>query len=277
MSSFTVLLYLFRPINLLLGAIAVIISAAILGTIDQTFLLIQAILVVVMFNAAANAFNDYMDYETDKINHPNRPIPRGDISQKVALGSAIILFGLGIVMSAFINLQAFFIATFVAVPLMVMYSLRFKGLPLVGNVVVAFILGLTFIFAGAAFGTTWGLPVPALLAFGFTLIREIVKDMADIEGDKAANLNTFPVRFGMKASVWLAIASTVLLSLGTLVPYMLGVYGKKYLIVLILGIEIPLLYVLFMLMKSPTIYTCKLISQILKGCIFAGLLAVYLG
>ena len=64
-------LRLFLPINLLLGALAVIIYFAILETINQTSLLIQAILVVVMLNAAANAFNDYMDYEIDKINRPN--------------------------------------------------------------------------------------------------------------------------------------------------------------------------------------------------------------
>ena len=64
---------------------------------------------------------------------------------------------------------------------------------------------------------------------------------------------------------------------GALIPYFLGFYGLKYLIILIFGIEFPLFYVLLTLVKSPTITNCKRIAQILKACIIVGLLAVYLG
>jgi 4-hydroxybenzoate polyprenyltransferase len=269
-------LQLFRPLNLLLGALAIVISSSILE-VEVPFIILQTVFVVIILNAAANAFNDYMDSETDKINRPDRPIPKGAISKMTALIAAILLFVAGITLSAFLNSDAFIIASLITVPLMIAYSLWFKGWPLFGNIVVALILGLTFIFAGAAFGNLWGLIVPALLAFGFTLLRELVKDIADLEGDRSAGLRTFPVLAGEKKSAILAIILSAMIGAGALIPYFLEFYGLKYLIILIFGIEFPLFYVLLTLVKSPTITNCKRIAQILKACIIVGLLAVYLG
>ena len=269
-------LQLFRPLNLLLGALAIVISSSILE-VEVPFIILQTVFVVIILNAAANAFNDYMDFETDKINRPDRPIPKGAVSKTTALTAAILLFVAGITLSAFLNSGAFIIASLIAVPLMIAYSLWFKGWPLFGNIVIALILGLTFIFAGAAFGNLWGLIVPALLAFGFTLLRELVKDIADLEGDRSAGLRTFPVLAGEKKSAILAIILSTMIGAGALIPYFLGFYGLKYLIILIFGIEFPLFYVLLTLVKSPTITNCKRIAQILKACIIVGLLAVYLG
>ena len=269
-------LQLFRPLNLLLGALAIVISSSILE-VEVPFIILQTVFVVIILNAAANVFNDYMDFETDRINHPERPIPKGAISKMTALIAATLLFVAGITLSAFLNSGAFIIASLIAVPLMIAYSLWFKGWPLFGNIVIALILGLTFIFAGAAFGNLWGLIVPALLAFGFTLLRELVKDIADLEGDRSAGLRTFPVLAGEKKSAILAIILSTMIGAGALIPYFLGFYGLKYLIILIFGIEFPLFYVLLTLVKSPTITNCKRIAQILKACIIVGLLAVYLG
>ncbi|MEE9166452.1 MAG: geranylgeranylglycerol-phosphate geranylgeranyltransferase [Candidatus Neomarinimicrobiota bacterium] len=277
MKAVVALFTLFRPLNLLLGASAVLISSAILESMGNFHTVIKAILVVVFLNAAANAFNDHRDLETDRINRRNRPLPLGKISPRTALASSLVLFGMGIVVSAFINPAAFFIATLIATPLMIAYSLWLKGWPLVGNIVVSVIIGLTFVFAGAAFGNVGGMFTAALLAFGLTMVREIIKDIADKEGDKAANLNTFPARFGIQTSIRLAIFLIFFLAVGVVIPYWYGAYGKLYLIVLALGIEIPLLFIVFFLMIFPSIRTCKISSQILKGCIVAGLLAIYLG
>lgn len=277
MKSVISLVILFRPVNLLLGTLTVLISAAILDSLDQTATIVKAIITVVALNAAANAFNDVRDLETDRINRAGRPLPRGTVSPRTALGSSVILFATGAGVSFFLPPAAFAVATLAAVPLMVTYSLWLKGWPLIGNVTIAVILGLTFVFAGAALGDPWPLLVPALLAFGFTLIRELIKDMADMEGDRAAKLKTFPVRYGLTPSIRLALVFILLLCLGALLPYWMGIYTVRYLIVLVLGIEFPLFLIVFLLMKFPSMRTCRISSQILKGCIFAGLLAVYIG
>ncbi|MFQ6615720.1 MAG: geranylgeranylglycerol-phosphate geranylgeranyltransferase [Fidelibacterota bacterium] len=277
MRSLISLLVLFRPLNLLLATLTVLVSAAVLDALNQTGSILKAVLTVVTLNAAANAFNDVRDLETDRINRTRRPLPRGTVSPGTALGSSVVLFLTGAAVSVFLPPSAFVIALFGAIPLMVAYSMWFKGWPLVGNITIAVILGLTFIFSGAALGKPLGMLVPALLAFGFTLIRELIKDMADLEGDRLAGLRTFPVRFGLVPSVRLAVVFICILCLGALVPYWVGIYGYGYLTVLVFGIEIPLLFIVFLLMKSSAVGTCRVSSQILKGCIFAGLLAVYLG
>ena len=44
-----------------------------------------------------------------------------------------------------------------------------------------------------------GALIPAVFAFLINLIREMIKDMEDIKGDKLAGVNTFPIKYGSKA------------------------------------------------------------------------------
>ncbi|MCK5342609.1 MAG: UbiA family prenyltransferase, partial [Candidatus Heimdallarchaeota archaeon] len=86
---------LFRPLNLTIGAFAVFISASILQVLNEVIPLVAAILVVVCYNAAANAINDYCDLEIDRINRPDRPLVIGLVSSKFALWIAVLLFTFG--------------------------------------------------------------------------------------------------------------------------------------------------------------------------------------
>ena len=86
---------LLRPLNIAVAAFAVLVSAYILGVYEQYYILTCVVIVVITYNGAANAFNDYCDYEIDLINRPNRPLSRGMITGFQALSFAIILFGIG--------------------------------------------------------------------------------------------------------------------------------------------------------------------------------------
>lgn len=277
MKSVLATLRLFRPVNLLLGAMMVTVTAALVDALNQTDLLMKGIFVVMSFTAAANAFNDYRDLETDKINRTNRPLPRGDLAPETALILSILLFMIGTGISFTINTGAFIIAAVVALPLMVVYSLWLKGTILIGNMIVAVIIGLSFVFAGALFGELDRMIMPSLLAFGFTMVREFIKDMADADGDRAAGFITFPVKFGIEKSARIAIFLTVLLMALLVAPYFMNIYSEKYLVAAFLGIGIPLSYIISLLVKSPSSNNCHTASQILKASVFLGLLAVYLG
>ena len=137
MKSALATLRLFRPVNLLLGALMVTVAAALVDALNQTDLLMKGIFVVMSFTAAANAFNDYHDLETDKINRTNRPLPRGDLAPETALILSILLFMMGAGISFTINTGVFIIAAVVALPLMVTYSLWLKGTILIGNMIVS--------------------------------------------------------------------------------------------------------------------------------------------
>jgi geranylgeranylglycerol-phosphate geranylgeranyltransferase len=244
---------------------------------DQALVWSIALCVVVCYNAAANVINDYFDQETDKINRPKRPLISGDVKPQTALYIAIILFTIGTVLAITLPFTATVIAVVVVLPLMIFYSIWFKGMPLVGNLIIAFILGVTFLFAGAALNEMKIMMTPAVLAFGLTIVRELIKDIGDVEGDRKVNLKTFPVVAGVKRSWILASVFACLIGIGAIVPYATGKYNYWYIIFVLFGIEIPLVITVLSMMKSPTIITAKRIAQLLKFSTIAGVFAVWLG
>ncbi|MEE9571615.1 MAG: geranylgeranylglycerol-phosphate geranylgeranyltransferase [Candidatus Neomarinimicrobiota bacterium] len=268
---------IFRPLNLTIGAFAVIITASILKKTDQVSVWIFALCVVLFYNAAANAINDYFDRETDKINRPNRPLVTGEVKPQTALLLAIILFIIGTAIAFTLPLKATFIAVAIALPSVIFYSIWFKGMPLVGNFIVALILGLTFLFAGAALQDMEQMIIPALLAFGLTIVRELIKDIGDVEGDRNAELKTFPIIAGVKNSWTLVAVLAILIGIGAIIPYVIGKYNYWYIYFVLFGVEIPLLITVFSTMKFPTITAAERAAKLLKISTIAGVLAVWLG
>ena len=265
---------LLRPLNIAVAAFSVLVSAYILGVYEQYYILTYVIIVVIAYTGAANAFNDYCDYEIDLINRPNRPLSRGMITSFQALSFAIILFGIGSAAAFQLPFYAMLTAVGIAMPLIIIYSLRLKGTPLLGNVTVAVILGLTFLFCGLAFNKLSPMVIPAILAFGLTLVRELIKDIADVEGDNSAGLKTLPLVIGKNKAITVAVINTVLIGLGALLPYFFHIYGKYYLILLVIGVEIPLAMIVVLFMKSPSISTARQSAKLLKFSTIIGLSAI---
>jgi geranylgeranylglycerol-phosphate geranylgeranyltransferase len=276
MQSLLAIVTMLRPINLVLGALAVLITAALMPTWPSWGLTCWAATTVVTLNAAANALNDYFDAPIDKVNRPTRPLASGLLQRETGWTIALLLFVVGALAALQLPASARNIAIFIALPLMVLYTPLFKGLPLVGNLVVAAILGLAFLFAGAAFGHLELMWPAAGLAFGYTIVREVVKDIEDIDGDTSVGIGTFPVRWGVSASIKIVVLLTLLLMFGCLVPYILKLYGTIYLVAVFIGVELPLLYAIIYLVRHPNPTGCGWVSKVLKVDIFAGLLAIYL-
>ena len=65
---------------------------------------------------------------------------------------------------------------------------------------------------------------PMILSFFLMLIREIVKDIADLEGDKTFNINTLPVKFGVDIAVLFIYLFTFLLFIASILVYYVYVY-----------------------------------------------------
>ena len=265
---------LLRPLNIAVAAFAVLVSAYILGVYEQYYILTCVVIVVIAYNGAANAFNDYCDYEIDLINRPNRPLSRGMITSFQALSFAVILFAIGSITAFQLPFYARLTAVVIAMPLIIIYSMRLKGTPLLGNIAVAMILGLTFVFCGLAFNKPGPMIMPAILAFGLTLVRELIKDIADVEGDNSVGLKTLPLVIGNNKAITVAMIKAVLIGLVSLIPYYLNIYGNYYLILLVIGVEIPLAIVVVLFMKSPSISTAKQSEKLLKFSTIIGLTAI---
>ncbi len=166
-------------------------------------------LAAVLVAGFGNTLNDIVDVELDRRAHPERPLPSGRItlSQAQAFAAALLLFGLwsaytagGIGVLLFASVNAVVLAG---------YEWRFKSQPLVGNVVVAALVGSAFVFGG--FAADGPLRIPLLmggLAAGASLARELVKDVEDVAAD-AAYRRTLPVVFGARATLVLAFIAVV--------------------------------------------------------------------
>jgi len=277
MNTFFYHIKLLRPLNIFTSGLAMVIGSGILGTLNDTGTLLLVMAVVMCFAGAANALNDVVDYEIDKINRPMRPLPSGFVKKRTALFISILLFSMGTLACLELSEAAKVIGIVIAMPFMVLYSKYLKGMPLIGNMIVAFILGLSFLFCGAAFNNMSPMWIPMILAFGLTLVRELVKDIADMEGDQSVGLKTFPITAGIEKSIQLSIFLSACIGMGAFIPYLYGTYGIWYGILLILGVEIPLGVVVVSLLNNPGISSATHGARILKFSTLIGLIAIYAG
>lgn len=268
---------LMRPLNLFQGGIAILVTGTLMNQFPDWALILFGAGIVWCYTGAGNALNDYCDVEIDQINRPERPIPQGIISQRAALIFAICLFIIGTLLAIPLMTPVLTVIISAALLMLTSYSLYFKIRPLFGNLIVSLILGMAFLFAATVFGDIRkGIP-PFLLAFGFNLIREIVKDIQDIEGDRAVNARTIPLTIGIPSTRILIFLLTIMLMIGALVLYFLDIYGIFYLLVLIFAVEFPLVYFLYSISRDSSAENCGRLSSLLKADIFLGLLALFLG
>lgn len=266
-----------RPLNLFQATLAVVLTTAFLGEMEQTNILILLILSVISINAGGNIINDVYDLEIDRINRPHRPLPSGAMSVTQARIYLVVLFTAGSLFSWFISLETFVIAGPISIPILIAYSACFKRQPLIGNLTVSFMLGLAFIYVGSAFGNIEATLVMAVLAFGFTLIREIVKDLEDMKGDAQDDARTLPLVWGESKTLVLVLLLMVSFVVLDTLPYFLGVYNQTYLLIVILGINLPLLVFAFLLWNNPNKKNYSRTQLFLKLDIFVGLAALYFG
>ena len=266
-----------RPLNVFLGGLTILISSLIIKYEGPAISVILPVFVVMFFTIGANTLNDYFDYEIDKINRPDRAISSGLVLRNQALILSLFSFIIGVLISLRLNKDSQLLSIGVSLPLIIAYNVRLKKYPLIGNIIVSLILAMSFIYAGLVFKKTEPLIIPALLAFGLTLIREIVKDLADIKGDKSAGLMTFPIIYGERKTVILCTILSLFLGIGSFIPFLTGYYNTFYGISLILMVEIPLAVVVISLLNKPVILTAKRGSKLLKFCTLGGLLSIYIG
>ena len=275
MNRFIAGFQILRTLNMILCLLAIFIAAFLTGGLLSA-LLPYTILTVLCFAGASNILNDVLDVRIDRVNRPDRVLPSGRFKILDALILMGVLYGSGILACTYLQPLGRQIALITVLPLLVLYTPLFKRLPFIGNIVVGSILGLVFVFTeGAIHGNADKMWIPFFLATALSVIRELIKDGADMAGDYTANLKTFPQKFGLISTLWLLRLMTTALCFFAITPYTGGYYGIIYLITLILGVEIPLLYSMFIFLSEksgPTDYVKA--SKILKGVTMAGMLVI---
>jgi len=266
-----------RPINFLITFISVIV-AAIISSPDKfsglnVFL---AALAASLVMASGNVINDIYDIGIDTINKPLRPLPSGSITIKEAYALYFIFIVTSIFISALVNEKALAIVL-ISILLLFFYSKYLKQIPLVGNITVAFLTGLVFIFGGVVVENPSAAIIPAMFAFLINLIREIVKDMEDVEGDTKSGVVTFPVKLGSQKSKIFISLITISVILYTLYPFITQIYKIEYFVVVMVIVNPILVYCLKILFEDHSVKNLKKVSNLLKLSMVFGLIAIYIG
>lgn len=183
--------------------------------------------------AAGYIINDYFDTRTDLINKPERVVVGVKISRKMAmiLHAVLNIFGVGIgvYLAFYVGLPSLSLVFVLSTGLLWFYSTNYKKQFLVGNLAVAFLTGLVplmvVLFEIPLLNMEYGevmirynadfnylfawVSAFSFFAFITTLIREIIKDAEDFEGDMAYGMKTVPIILGV---FWTRIVVVVLIA-----------------------------------------------------------------
>ena len=228
--------------------------------------IISTILVLLLM-ASSNLINDIYDIKTDAINRPNRPLIKNPQLLNIFKAISLICIALSLGLSFLINFKAQLVI-FCSIPILIFYSKLFKSIPIIGNLVVASYLSLVFIFIELAVTAKLDIMiVPAFFAFGISLIREIIKDIEDYKGDYKAGLKTLPILVGVKQSIFSAILLILCFIIASFFIALNNFYTYS-IISLFLLVFMPLFYLIFFLIKNPTVESCGEASKLLKKSLF---------
>ena len=247
---------LLRPGNAIMSAAAVGIGSVVAvgpaGAVDQWPAIVLGAATAFLFTGGGNALNDFYDRDVDRVNHPARPIPSGRIEPKAAFDFALALFLLAVGASAFVNLAAFGLVL-VSLALMIGYEVRFKSNGWSGNLLIGWLVGSLFLFAGLCVyrGEMRPLQIAASLAVlaGLSTVgREVVKDIEDVAGDVGRTTlpKTRGIPFATRAARSLTLAAVAL----SILPAWLGILGVAY-VAIVAGADAILILAAFYSGRSP--------------------------
>ena len=229
--------------------------------------------IIMLLMMGSNVINDIYDISTDRINRPNRVlIQNPDLLKRFSILCGVMILS-AILLSFLLNIYSTLIVI-ISCPFLIFYSKFFKKIPIIGNLLVSFFLGLVFIFvAVSAEVSIMNILPEAFIAFSISFIREIVKDVEDFSGDKESNINTTAVFFGVRQTVY--ISCFLIIGFCIQCAYFINYdFLKYYTLSLILLIFLPLFYITHFLIKSPSISSCAKVAKLLKKVTFLGLLII---
>ncbi|GAA3618304.1 geranylgeranylglycerol-phosphate geranylgeranyltransferase [Flavivirga jejuensis] len=253
------------------------------------------ILATVSIAAAGNIINDIYDVETDFVNKPNRVIIGKSISEKMAynlfIAFNIIGVGLGFYLSHRVGKSPFFSLFVIISALLYVYATYLKRTLLIGNIIISVLVALSIIIVGVfellPSTTPQNQPFQlaffkiifnyAIFAFIINLLREIAKDIEDIDGDHKAGMNTLPIVIGReRASKVLFVLSLVplfVITLYTIESLYKNQIAVIYFLLLVIG---PLFYISIKAFSAKTKKDYHHISNILKLVMLFGMLSLLL-
>ena len=253
------------------------------------------VLATVLLAAGGYVINDIFDQDTDAENKPSRTLVGKSISEGnayyVYIGLTLTGVAIGMYLSNVIQKPGFVSIFIFIAALLYYYASTLKRLLLIGNIVVAALLGFSVLIIGFfdLFPAMYEenevrmsllfsiLKDYAIFAFILNFIREIVKDLEDVNGDYNQGMSTLPIVLGINR------ASKVVFGLLFIPILILGYYvyqniienglflAAMYTLIFIIA---PLVFCAIQMWSAKTKKDFHLVSVILKWVIFFGILSI---
>ncbi len=254
-----------------------------------------ALLVISTLCIAAGGYliNNIFDTGTDAYNKPDQVIVGTKISETSAynyyIGLNIVGVGIGFYLSNVIDKPSFAILFVAIAATLYLYASSFKKYLLIGNILIAILLSLSVLIVGIfdlfpmitvenqpLMGTLFKVLIDySIFAFMINLMREIVKDLEDVNGDYNQGMNTLPIVLGVSRTAKLVFFIS-------LIPLVALIY---YVYVYIFNLLFATVYSLIFIAAPMIYFTIKIysahlkkdfthLSAVLKWVLFFGILSI---
>ena len=244
--------------------------------------------------AAGYIINDYFDLNIDQVNKPEKLVVEKIIKRRWTILWHILLSVAGIAIGFYIDFTSHIwllgFSNIVCVALLFFYSTTLKRRLLAGNIIISLLTSwVILVVAWCEYNhlirTNNGLHADKILretflyagfAFIISLIREVVKDMEDIEGDRRYGCRTMPIAWGVNATkVFVAVWLVVLIATLCIVQvYALRLEWYWSVVYCIIAIVMPLIFILKKLFTAKSQQDYHKLSSLIKLVMFTGILSM---
>ena len=245
---------------------------------------------VLFISAFGYLINDYFDIEADLINKPSKVYVTRIISKKNALKISIALAFIGLTLGSIVSYLVSKIAfvlfyVFVIIGLY-LYSSYLKKVAILGNIFIALLCALPIFLLYVFIIDINFTSLPTILFFDYpifiyivfavfvTLIRELIKDIEDTNGDLKIKAKTLPIIIGRKRAANVVFFLSCFLWVSCI--QVLSVLQKSngifsYWIIFVLS---PLVFFLYKLWFANSKKDFTFLSNFLKIILFFGILSM---
>jgi len=229
---------------------------------------------VFFISASILVLNDYFAVETDKINAPDRPIPANLVTPSEALLLSIIILFIGLILSYLISIIAL-LCSIVLFIIGFLYNWKFKKTGLLGNIMVSFSVGMTFIFGGISVGLPFNKIVLffSLIAALINLGEEIAADSMDMRGDILINSNSIAIKYGRGTALKISIYLFFIIVFLTSLPIIMNWFSTIYLVPFVV-MDTIIVYSSIRLLKTSNDEGRKYIRWIYLGAVLGLLIFI---
>ena len=269
------------------------------------FMFLITVFSILCLTAAGYIVNDILDRKADRVNKPEKVFIGDAISVKNAWILYAVLTLAGVLSCLYVTetiyLSYRYFITYVGTSaLLYLYSSHLKKLPLLGNLLIAcFCAGIILVIFKLDYTDKedatgfWnklnnilsniaiGLMMTYYMIFSFatTLIREMIKDIEDIDGDYSMNMKTLPILLGRRRTRNIVIFLSVLFLfflVAVILPFFEDSDGLWLGIYFSLLTFLPFLYFTYKLWSAKTKKEFHFLSNLMKFIMLFGILSMIL-